>query len=612
MAYIGNIPAEAYISISSQTFTTINGTDYTLSSSVESSEDIALFLNNVRQKPSTYTATGTSLTMSEATTTDDELYCVYLGKALQTVNPGAGSVGTSQIADLAVTTAKLAGDAVTTAKILDDNVTTAKILDDNVTTAKILDGNVTTPKASFISTSSGAGVISKGTSGDSDGYLQLNCSENSHGIKLKSPPHSAAQSYTLTFPQTAPATDKYLQTDASGNLSWVDVNVGDIAWQSVVTGATLTAVAGRGYPIDTTSNACTVTLPGSASVGDQIIFTDYARNWNTNAVTINQNSLNYQGNSSPNPEYDTAGETVHIVYMDATKGWIPINDGAVAMETAQTYNSEYLIVAGGGAGGEATTSGGYGRGGGGAGGYLTNFGGSALVLTPSTVYTVTVGAGGAIQTDQSGGDGGDSILSGSDITDVTATGGGGGGGQDSYEAGRDGGSAGGGGYNSASGGTATPSPAQGNDGGTATAGSGAGGGGAGAVGGNSAGLDGGDGGNGTANSITGASVTYAGGGGGGGNVKGDGGTGGGGDGFNDSGGQIAATAGTDNLGGGGGGAAYSSATGGKEVAGAGGKGVVILRVLTADYSGTTTGSPTVTTDGSHTVIKFTDSGSYTG
>ena len=108
MAYIGNIPAEAYISISSQTFTTINGTDYTLSSSVESSEDIALFLNNVRQKPSTYTATGTSLTMGTATTTADELYCVYLGKALQTVNPGAASVGTAQIADLAVTDAKLA------------------------------------------------------------------------------------------------------------------------------------------------------------------------------------------------------------------------------------------------------------------------------------------------------------------------------------------------------------------------------------------------------------------------------------------------------------------------------------------------------------------------
>ena len=79
MAYIGNTPAEAYISISSQTFTTINGTGYTLSSSVTTSEDIALFLNNVRQKPSTYTASALVLTMGTATTTADELYCVYLG-----------------------------------------------------------------------------------------------------------------------------------------------------------------------------------------------------------------------------------------------------------------------------------------------------------------------------------------------------------------------------------------------------------------------------------------------------------------------------------------------------------------------------------------------------
>ena len=203
MAYIGNTPAEAYISISSQTFTTINGTGYTLSSSVTNSEDIALFLNNVRQKPSTYTATGTALTMGTATTTADELSCVYLGKGIQTVTPPAAAVGTSSIADLAVTTAKLAGDAVTTDKILDANVTTAK--------------------TDLVSTASVAAVTAKGTSGVSDGYVTLNCDQNTHGIKLKSPPHSAAQSYTLTFPQTAPATDKYLQTDASGNLSFSTV-----------------------------------------------------------------------------------------------------------------------------------------------------------------------------------------------------------------------------------------------------------------------------------------------------------------------------------------------------------------------------------------------------
>ena len=223
MAYIGNTPAEAYISISSQTFTTINGTDYVLSSSVTNSEDIALFLNNVRQKPSTYTATGTSLTMGTATTTADELYCVYLGKALQTVNPGADSVGTSQIADDAVTYAKI--QDTTTANRVIGAATAGAVSEVQVATDMVADDAITTPKSNFISTSSGAGVISKGTSGDSDGYIQLNCSENSHGVKIKSPAHSAAQSYTLTLPGAAPAVNKFIETDGSGNLSFSSVDV---------------------------------------------------------------------------------------------------------------------------------------------------------------------------------------------------------------------------------------------------------------------------------------------------------------------------------------------------------------------------------------------------
>jgi len=46
--------------------------------------------------------------------------------------------------------------------------------------------------------------------------------------------------------------------------------------------------------------------------------------------------------------------------------------------------------------------------------------------------------------------------------------------------------------------------------------------------------------------------------------------------------------------------------------GSGGSGVVILSVPTANYTGTVTGSPTVTTSGSNTIIKWTSgSGTYT-
>ena len=92
----------------------------------------------------------------------------------------------------------------------------------------------------------------------------------------------------------------------------------------------MTAVAGEGYWVDTTSNACTITLPSSASNGDQIIFADYARTWGTNGIELDPNGLNYQGkDDSYTVLYGTDGLAVAITYMDATQGWIPTIDEAV-------------------------------------------------------------------------------------------------------------------------------------------------------------------------------------------------------------------------------------------------------------------------------------------
>ena len=85
------------------------------------------------------------------------------------------------------------------------------------------DATVTNAKTNFVSTSSAAGLQIKGD-GTTDGTLQLNCSQNSHGIKLKSPAHSTSSSYTLTFPGTDPSADKFLKTDGSGNLSFADAS----------------------------------------------------------------------------------------------------------------------------------------------------------------------------------------------------------------------------------------------------------------------------------------------------------------------------------------------------------------------------------------------------
>jgi hypothetical protein len=113
---------------------------------------------------------------------------------------------------------------------------------------------------------------------------------------------------------------------SSGLVKAVEDESG-LSWQSVVTGSTLTAVAGRGYWINTTSNTCTITLPASASIGDELVFSDYARTWGTNKIIIDSNGLNYQGEDDAfTVEYSTNGQTLNIVYSDATKGWIPLDD----------------------------------------------------------------------------------------------------------------------------------------------------------------------------------------------------------------------------------------------------------------------------------------------
>jgi len=389
-----------------------------------------------------------------------------------------------------------------------------------------------------------------------------------------------------------------------------------IAWQSsIVTAATITVESGKGYWINTTSNACTITLPASASVGDQIILTDYARNWGTNAVTINQNSLNFQGNTSPNPIYNTNGQSVDIVYSGATQGWIPNSDDDVTLETPQWSGTAYYLVAGGGGGGGSTYSPNTTNGaGGGAGGYLTNYGGSAYTLGTGITYTITVGTGGAgaTLTGTTGTGGNNSSFTGSDITDVTATGGGGGG-SSNGSSGQSGGSGGGGtnGTSAGSGNSPSTTPAQGFAGGTGGASinyGGGGGGGASEVGNNGTNTVGGDGGDGNSNSITGSAVIYAGGGGGGtynGGTAGSGGTGGGGNAGSTSSPGAVGGNGTDGLGGGGGGASYN---GTHFEGGDGGNGVVIVRLSTSDYNSTTvTGTHTTAVDGSDTIITWTAS-----
>ena len=164
-------------------------------------------LNGVIQAPTdSFTVSGSTITFASALSTGDVInFILVLGDVL--------SVGTPS----------------------DNTVTASKLTTDSVIEAKIQNDAVTRDKINAISTSSLPSFEAKGTAGQTDGYIQLNCEQNSHGIKLKSPPHSAGQSYTLTFPSTAPANDKILQTNSSGVLSFVDAPSGGLVKLSSTT-----------------------------------------------------------------------------------------------------------------------------------------------------------------------------------------------------------------------------------------------------------------------------------------------------------------------------------------------------------------------------------------
>jgi len=82
-------------------------------------------------------------------------------------------------------------------------------------------GIVTTTNGNLNFDPNGSGkVIFKGNSTKGSGQFVLNCENNSHGITVKGPPHSAGASYTLTLPDNDGNSGQALTTDGSGNLSW--------------------------------------------------------------------------------------------------------------------------------------------------------------------------------------------------------------------------------------------------------------------------------------------------------------------------------------------------------------------------------------------------------
>lgn len=99
MGYVGNQAVEGYSSIpAKQDLTGATGTSLTLTHPVSSSESIDLFINNVRQEPTTaYSAAGTTVTLTGSVVATDDIYVVYNALALQTTVPPDGSITSAKL-----------------------------------------------------------------------------------------------------------------------------------------------------------------------------------------------------------------------------------------------------------------------------------------------------------------------------------------------------------------------------------------------------------------------------------------------------------------------------------------------------------------------------------
>jgi len=111
MAYIGNKSDTAFTSLLKQDLTGASGTSLVLSHAVANANDIALYINNVRQEPTTaYTASGTAVSLTGSVATSDDIYLIYLARAVQTTVTPDASVTTAKLADNAVNlTSKVTG-----------------------------------------------------------------------------------------------------------------------------------------------------------------------------------------------------------------------------------------------------------------------------------------------------------------------------------------------------------------------------------------------------------------------------------------------------------------------------------------------------------------------
>jgi len=185
----------------------------------------------------------------------------------------------------------------------------------------------------------GTGVVEVRGAGGNDGKLQLNCSAQSHGIKLASPAHSAGQSYTLIFPDNQIAADKYLKiksisgsgSTAIGQAEYASLDANDLGEGTIPDArfpSTLPALNGSALTNLNGSNIASGTIAAAR------------------VATLNQDTT---GNAATATALETA-RTIAGVSFDGTAN-ISLNNNAITNGagyiTATLTNEEVQDIVGG-------------------------------------------------------------------------------------------------------------------------------------------------------------------------------------------------------------------------------------------------------------------------
>jgi hypothetical protein len=137
----------------------------------------------------------------------------------------------------------------------------------------------------------------RSANGTTPGTLQLNCEQNSHGIKIQGPPHSAGANYTLVFPTTDGGTGEFLQTNGSGVLTWAAAGTGTVT--SVTTGdANTITIGGTAAAPTVAANTADVTNGSlNLATGDQIYDFVIGEGYTTNTGTVTSVAATHAGNA---------------------------------------------------------------------------------------------------------------------------------------------------------------------------------------------------------------------------------------------------------------------------------------------------------------------------